>query len=540
MTLPTDARSDRPPRPRASVRPGDSAGAGDRTRRDLLRAAGGWAGALAAGPFAAPLAAQTAPALPPAGARFEPGTVVEIARALAKAPYAAPRTDDLPGSLRNLSREQYNAIGTAPGRALWAEAGLRFTLEPLHRGSIFADRVSLALIEDGAVRPVAYDRTLFETGGFVLPEFQEDPGFSGFRLRARFSGAELSDFALFQGASFFRLLAAGQGFGVTARALTLRPADARGEEFPRFRAFWIERPGPGEDRLVVHALIDSESASGALRLGLRPGEASIADIEGTIFPRVGIDHLGLGGMQASYLFGPHDRRGSDDARAGAYAAGGLQIRNGAEEAIWRPVHNPDTLQISSFLDADPKGFGLMQRARAYAAFEDDVQHWEWRPSLWLEPLGTWGEGAVTLLEIPSDSEFNENILAYWRPKTALAAGAEARFAYRQFWCWEPPEHPPVARVAGTRSGRGSGGNRRLFLVDFTGEAFAKPGPEVETTLTASPGTIARQVLYPYPERRTMRVAFELDPGSERACELRLALRREGRQITETWLYRWTP
>jgi glucan biosynthesis protein len=38
---------------------------------------------------------------------------------------------------------------------------------------------------------------------------------------------------------------------------------------------------------------------------------------------------------------------------------------------------------------DPKGFGLVQRDRDYAAFEDDVQRWERRPSLWIEPLSTW-------------------------------------------------------------------------------------------------------------------------------------------------------
>ncbi|MGU3537609.1 glucan biosynthesis protein [Methylobacterium sp. A54F] len=497
--------------------------------------------------------ADERPALPAAGAAFDADTVPALARALARLPYAAP-ADDLPGSLKGLSREQYGAIRIPAERALWADEALGFTVEPLHRGSIFTTPVALALVEAGTVRPVAYDRAQFETGGFVLPDlgagpgasqgsFQGPPGpsgFSGFRLRARFGTGDLSDFGIFQGASFFRLLARGQGFGVTARALTLRPADARGEEFPLFRAFWIERPAPGEP-LVIHALVDSESAAGALRMVLRPGDASVAEIETTIVSRRAIDHLGLGGMQAAYLFGPHDRRGSDDARAGAYAAGGLQIRNGADEAIWRPVHNPESLQISSFVDRGPKGFGLMQRARAYAAFEDDVQHWEWRPSLWLEPLDDWNAGAVTLLEIPSDSEFNENVLAYWRPETPIAAATETRFRYRQTWCWEPPAPPPVAGVAGTRSGRGGTAARRLFLVDFAGEALFEAGADaLEAALTAGPGSIVRRQLYAYPERRTVRVAFELDPGGERVCELRLALTRAGRPVTETWLYRWTP
>ncbi|MEE7475774.1 hypothetical protein MHIMP23_05120 [Methylobacterium hispanicum] len=59
-----------------------------------------------------------------------------------------------------------------------------------------------------------------------------------------------------------------------------------------------------------------------------------------------------------------------------------------------------------------------------------------------------------------------------------------------------------------------------------------------------PGTISRQQLLPDPGAETpgtrARVAFELDPGSERASELRLQLRRGDRPVSETWLYRWTP
>ena len=101
-------------------------------------------------------------------------------------------------------------------------------------------------------------------------------------------GGQPVEFALVQGASFFRALARGQSFGLVARALTLRPAEARGEEFPFFRAFWIERPRAGTNALVVHALIDSESASGAVRMTFRPGEMTIVDVETSLFPRVAL------------------------------------------------------------------------------------------------------------------------------------------------------------------------------------------------------------------------------------------------------------
>lgn len=539
MTHPTDV-SNRDARPALMDR-----------RRLIGGAAAGAALALLphrAGAQAAP------PALPAAGSPFSDATVPDLARALGNRPFAGQPANDVPDPLKNLSREAYEAIRIRPEALLWGGEAHGFAVEPLVRGFYYTDRVALFLVEDGVVRPVAYDRANYEPGSGVgaapgavaLPE--ADPGFSGLRIRARF-GERHQDFAVFQGACFYRLVGQGQEFGVDGRALMLRPADPRGEEFPRWRALFVERPKAPDGPLVIHALIDSDSLAAALRLELRPGETSNAAVAAILVTRKAIDHLGLGGMQAPFLFGPHDRRGADDARAAVYAAGGLQIRNGGGEAIWRPVRNPETLQISSFLDNGPQGFGLTQRDRSPATFEDDAHRWERSPSLWVEPgdpagEGLWGEGAVTLLEIPSDSEVNENVIAYWRPKAALPAGQEVRLTYRQNWGGEPPVGP-LARVTGTRSGRGGANPRRLFLVDFTGDVLFTPEGAVaplDTVLIAGPGRIVEGATrwFAHPETRTVRVAFELDPGSERACELRLALKTEGRQITETWLYRWTP
>ncbi|KQT83363.1 glucan biosynthesis protein D [Methylobacterium sp. Leaf466] len=527
MTLPTRSTPFRSP-----SLPPDSGS----TRRDVLRQGGVAMAALALAPAAA-AAQEAASALPAAGTPFSPGLVTDLARALAAKPYQRPAAD-LPESLSGLSRDQYAAIRTVPGSAIFAGDDLGFTVEPLHRGSVYGDRVTLTLVADGVQRPVPYDPARFAEGGPALPAFKDDPGYSGIRIRSRFGGGDLADFALFQGASFFRLVASGQRFGATARALTLRPADPRGEEFPQFRALWIERPA-APDAIVIHALVESESATAALRIACRPGPASTAEVSGTLFARAALDHLGLASMTTRYLFGPSERRGAEDIRAAVHGSEGLRIRTGANEAIWRPLRNPETLQISSFLDESPKGFGLMQRSRDYATYQDDINGWERRPSLWAEPREPWGAGAVSLLEIPSDSDANENVLAYWRPKEGLAAGAERALAYRLTWGWDAPERLRLAPVTATRSGRGSAEGRRRFAVDFSGDDFTG-GAELQTELTASPGTIVTRTLYRYPERRTVRVAFELDPAGAKACELRLLLRRDDRPVTETWLYRWTP
>ena len=368
-----------------------------------------------------------------------------------------------------------------------------------------------------------------------------DIGFSGFRVLVPRNGNELKEIATFQGASFFRAVAQGQGFGTMARALSIKTADPRGEEFPAFRTFWIERPNLATDALVIHALIDSESVTGAYRFTLHPGEATIIDTECTLFARADVDNFGLATMSAMVLTDAIDHRRPDDTRPTIADIGGLQMLTGAGEWLWRPVSNRETLQISTFVDENPRGFGFLQRDRAFDDYQDDDQHWELRPSLWIEPIGDWGAGGVELIEIPSDSETNDNIIAYWRPHQALAAGSETAFAYRQFWCWNPPERPALALVTDTRSGRGSTAKRRRFLVEFRGEGLGDPqqSQAANPVLTAAPGTIIFIRQYPVPNRKSYRILFEIDPGNETSSELRLVLEAAGKPISETWLYRWT-
>jgi glucans biosynthesis protein len=399
--------------------------------------------------------------------------------------------------------------------------------------------MDINLVDGGQSQRVVYDRSVFDFGKLSVPAELPDLGFSGVRILSGGGADGWRDTAVFQGATFFRSLARGQVYGVSARGLSIRSGDAQGEEFPLFRALWIEKPGPAADALVIHALLDSTSVTGAFRFTLRGGEATIIDTELTLFARVGVDHLGIGTMTATYLFGALDHRRPDDVRPNVYDVSGLQILNGAGEWIWRPVANRETLQISAFSDQNPRGFGLLQRNRNFDLFGDDEAHWETRPSLWIEPIGDWGAGEIVLLEIPSDSENNDNIIAQWRPKAGIAAGGSMALAYRQFWCWTPPARPEGAIVVSSRMGKV--GKRRRFAVEFVSDAFAEPqmAAQVSATIDASPGQIVAIRLYPYKERRSIRVVFDLDPGSETYSEIRLALKLQNQPVSETWLYRWT-
>ncbi|MEN3930888.1 glucan biosynthesis protein [Microvirga sp. W0021] len=473
------------------------------------------------------------------GMPFSINAVSDLARQLSKKPFVPP-SRNMPDVFANLNYEQYASIRSDSSSFVWANENWGFAIEPLHRGFVFSNMVRLYTVEDGVVRRIPYDQKRFSFGSLeVPPNLPEDLEYSGFRLHSK-EDQNFTEFAIVQGATFFQAIARGQNYGSIARALTLKPADMRGEEFPVFKAFWIERPTAGSNALVINGLIDSESTSGSIRLTFRPGEMTIVDVEMTLFPRAALEHIGIGAIGSRFFFSPNENKKFDDLREAVHDANGLGIHNGQDEWLWRPLKNPESLQISQFMDKNPKGFGLIQRYRDYTAYRDDSRHLEKCPSVWIEPLGEWGEGVVQMIEIPSDAEINSNILTYWRPGATIAAGSEVTFNYRQYWCWNLPERPQLATVTSTRSGKGSSNRRRKYLVEFSGDNLTEPAiHELKADITARPGSISNINIWRYTDQKTIRVTFEMDPGNENASELRLVLMAGDKPASEIWLYRWT-
>lgn len=507
----------------------------DPRRREFLKLALGGTFA-ASGGGSGPNRADAEPLGAPES--FSADVVLKQAVQLASQPFKAPNAP-LPGVFSGLTFDQYAAIRRVPATAIWSSEKVGFSLEPLHRGFVFTLPVVINVVENGLSQRVIYDPADFDFGKVQPPQGMGDLGFSGLRiLRASDDGFE--DAAIFQGASFYRSRARGQNFGVTARGLAIRTGDDPGEEFPIFREFWIEKPAPASNTLTMYALLDSESVTGSFRFTIRPAEATIIDTEMTLISRAATDKLGIGTMAANYLFSPLDPPRTDDWRAAVYEVTGLQVLSGKGEWLWRPVSNRQTLEVSAFTDLSPHGFGLLQRSRSFDAFYDDVGRWELRPTLWIEPIGEWGEGDVRLLEIPATAETNANIVAQWRPKMSLAKATTRSFAYRQFWCWTPPSKPPLAVCTSSRAGK-FGGHPR-FAVEMTGDVFADPkkAATVSADIQANPGKLGSVRLFPYKDRRSVRVLFDLDPGSGAYSELRLVLKIDGQAVSETWLYRWTP
>ncbi|MBS7539836.1 OpgD/OpgG family glucan biosynthesis protein [Ancylobacter lacus] len=474
------------------------------------------------------------------GAAFDSQIVRRMARDLAAKPFKAG-DQALPPELDKLSYDDYRNIRFNADRSLWRGQGLPFEVQLLHRGFLFRDRVDISVVAEGKTQKLVYQPELFRfEHGLARPDPKLDIGFSGFRLHGPINRPDYFDeIAVFQGASYFRAVAKGQVYGASARGLSVKTGDPGGEEFPVFRAFWIERPRPDVNSIVLHALLDSPSAAAVYRFTIRPGDSTVMTVEMTVFPRSDVDQAGLASLTSMFMFGPNDRDGIDDFRPAVGDSQGLAIINGNGERVWRPLTNPSRLQLSSFVDTNIRGFGLMQRQRSFFDYQDLEARYEKRPSIWVEPIGDWGEGAVHLVEIPTKEEVHDNIVAFWRPKEPLRKGGEYNYTCRLHWTWDTPDRDPIGRFAATRVGGNSG--KRLFVLDIDGEPVKDVALDgLEARVSASGGAISNIVLQPNPDIGGLRLSFAFEPKGADVAELRANVVRGEQRLSETWIYRWTP
>ena len=489
-------------------------------------------------------------AIPSAGLAAEPGVTLgdaqpfdwdalqSRARDLAAQDYA-PRPM-IPESWRNLTYDQYRKIWFDGRNAIFegSDAPLRVDLFP--PGLYFPRPVGVNVVEGNQARPVLFDMGVFDTTDkFPDVEIDDTLGFSGLRLRAEtVSKGVFQEYSVFQGASYFRAIGTGQIYGLSARGLALKTGDPAGEEFPDFTDFWIERPAPEAGFVTLYALMDSPSCAGAYRFDITHGETVQMAVSCHVFARTDMTHVGIGPLTSMFLFDDTMRQRFDDFRPAVHDSDGLLIRNGAGEEIWRPLSNPKTLQISAFADMNPRGFGLMQRARRFGDFNDLEALYHRRPGLWVTPKGDWGRGSVTLVEIPADLEIYDNIVAYWRPTGTIQAGEDIALEYDLAWGTEPELNGPL-RVLNTAMGsRPEGG--RIVTIDF------EDGPDVPDDLNqivklvrASAGTVTEGIVQRNPETGGPRLAFTFDAGDAPLVEFRAQLRLNGNALSEVWLYRWT-
>ncbi len=481
--------------------------------------------------------------------RFDYAALKGQALSLSRKPYAPPSTQ-LPRALEALDWDAYQSIRFRPDHALWHDDKLRFQAQFFHLGLYFRSPVRLYELADGVAQELAYVPEMFDHGqsGLDPATLPRGLGFAGFRLN--FHTDLQRDITAFLGASYFRAVGGELQYGLSARGLAIGTGAPVPEEFPNFTGFWLERPAVGSNSVTVYALLDSPSVAGAYRFVITPGDTQVMDIDAALYPRTSIERLGLAPCTSMFQTGENDRRMGYDWRGEIHDSDGLAMWTGNGEWIWRPLTNPRQLTFNAFQDHHPRGFGLLQRDRAFDHYQDDGVFYEKRPSLWVQPKSGWGAGSVQLVEIPTVDETFDNIVAFWNPARPIVAGEELLLGYRLYWGGQPPAQSPLARCVATRTGLGGviGKKRTVFswrfAVDFAGGdlALLSANAMVTAVITASAGArIETTSARPLHAVRGYRALFDVVPtASTEPIELRLYLSCAGQSLSETWLYQWVP
>lgn len=470
------------------------------------------------------------------------------ARSMALSMYSEP-VPALPPAIANLTWDQWESITYRPERALWYGKNAYFRIRFDHPGFTMKRPVSMYVLEGGSARQILFDPSLFDYGksGLKPDQIPHNLGFSGFNVL--FHTDWVDDRAVFQGASYFRAVDGSGQYGMSQRGLAIDTGMARPEEFPDFVAFYLEKPAPGSRLLTLYALLDSPSVAGAYRFIIDMADTLVMDVDLTLYPRRQIARLGIAPGTSMYLVGENDRRVSDDWRPQIHDSDGLQMHTGAGEWIWRPLTNPAVLRVNSYVDDDPRGFGLMQRDRRFADYQDDGAWYNRRPCCWVQPKTGWGKGAVMLVEIPTLDETMDNIVAFWNPAGEVVPGRVYEYGYRMYWCRSNPFGPPLAHVEATRDGIGGiVGQPRTqfswrFVVDFVGGdlKMLAPDDKVVPVISTSSGHTQLVSARPLTPIGGWRAMFDLVPGqADQPIDLRLYLSLDGQALSETWMYQYTP
>jgi glucans biosynthesis protein len=489
-----------------------------------------------------------------APAPFSFDTLKAHARAMAEGNYVEARAID-PLLIDQITYDAYQQIKYRRDRTISLDNG-RDLVQLFHLGRYAPHPVKLSLVKDGKAREIIYDPSLFEIPrSNPASRLTHGSGFAGFRLM---TDSLTSDWFSAIGASYFRSSSPFDQYGLSARGIAVNTASPVPEEFPRFEKFWLEESAEANGPLTVYALLNGPSIVGAYRMDIqRVADAdrlldTVMVIEADLNLRADVSRIGIAPFSSMFWYGEAPVQQPRDWRPEIHDSDGLALLTGRGERIWRPLRNPPHVTTNTFMDTNPKGFGLLQRDRKFEHYLDDGVFYDKRPSVWVEPVGDWGDGAVHLVEMPTGEETWDNIVTYWCPADFNKAGQSKAFKYKLSWCDEAPFPDVLAHTIGTWIGIGGPPGlsfkernpaKSKIVIDFEGACFVglDSSSGVELVVNASRGSVTNPSCYPVVgEQKRWRALFDLEASGLDAVDLRAYLKRGDHALSETWIYQLNP
>jgi periplasmic glucans biosynthesis protein len=471
----------------------------------------------------------------------------------------APQSSLPQSVLDRIDYEQHGKIKFNSDFALFHDGPGEFPVTFFHLGKYFRAPVHMYVLapagQSARATEIRYDSAYFSMpANSPALELPKGAGFAGFRLQESRAGDQQkldwhsNDWVAFLGASYFRAIGELAQYGLSARGIAIDvAAPGRSEEFPQFTRFYFEPPASGSEEVTVYAALEGPSVTGAYRFVMRRDKAIVMDVEARLFLRRDVSQLGIAPMTSMYWYSETNKPADVDWRPEIHDSDGLAMWTGAGEYIWRPLNNAAHPTTSTFADKSPRGFGLLQRDRSFDHYLDGVRY-DRRPSLWAEPLGDWGEGSVQLVELHTDDETMDNIVAMWVPKQPAKAGSSLQLRYRLTWSAGEPLETAFARCIATRVGRGGepGHNRpkgvRKFVVEFLGGRLATLpyGTKPQPILSATSGSFSDVFTEAVPDSVPghWRAQFDFTAAGTDVVDMRLFLKSADQTLSETWLFQY--
>lgn len=460
---------------------------------------------------------------------------------VAAAPYKS--SHQLPHQLENLNYDTYRLIAFEHEKSIWKPEGLPFWLELFHRGYIYGEEVQVYLLSPGSTsaddaQRLDFDPARFqyrgELAGLNAPK---DLGYAGIKVIGKFPNSKHPlEIASFLGASYFRAISPGQFYGTSTRGLAVDIGLAKPEEFPVFREFWIERPQPDAKAFKVWALLESPSVTGAYSFVIHPNDTMTIDVKAKLHFRKVPEKIGLAPLTSMWMWGLGKEGPENDPRPRVHDADSLLIQTGENDWIRRSLNRLDFPSLSNYDANELYGFGLMQAERDPARYQDDEAKYHLRPSVWITPSKPWKNGAVQLLELPSDHEGIDNIGAYWVAKQPVSIDQPLELEYEIAFLNQPPKQHSQAKVTDFRVDRSDKSSLHLTVV-FQGDNLPSLPMErqLQSHIEVQRGS-AKEVVVRRTAPNTVEVSCKLIPDGPYAMEMEVFLKVEEELCSESWRY----
>ena len=505
----------------------------------------GSAAALASAPFlSSDVWADAAPLSP----RFDYAWLKGQARAMAAKPYDATSQTPAPASLTALNWDEYQSIKFRPDHALWANDKLPFRVQFFHLGLNYGKAVRIHEVVDGTAREISYDPAAFDLSRLKnVGPLPKNLGFAGFRIN--FHTDFVRDVAAFLGASYFRAVGGELQYGLSARGLAIDCGMQRPEEIPGFHRV-LDRTAETRFR-CVDGVCAARFTERCRRVPLRyPARRDIDDAHRcrtvsarrnrTSRHRADDEHVLCRAKTiiASPTIGARRFTIRTGWRCSTATANGSGVRSRIRR---RRASIRISTKIRTVSDCcNATGTSIITRTTARSTTCVRVCGSSRCPAS--------AKAACSCSNFPRTTK---------RTTTSRPSGIPRRSRNADKNCCtrigctgdrrcRRIRRLPTQQMTWTGIGGMVGWKHDYFswrfVVDFAGGDLASlpHDAKVEPIVTASSGTLELLSARPLASIRGYRAMFDVRPADDRPVDLRLFLRSDGRALTETWTYQWTP